>query len=57
MEDLTPFDDFNKFFAWYINIIKSKVDGYNVAMSSDEIHVKMGLLTKEQREFTERKRT
>lgn len=52
--DTTPFTDFNLFFAWYINIIKSKVEGYNVAMSSDEIHLLMGKLNKEEREFTER---
>jgi len=52
--DTTPFDDFNLFFAWYMNIIKSKVDGYNVAMSSDEIHILFGELNKEEKDFTDR---
>jgi hypothetical protein len=54
MIDLKPFSDFNEFFAWYINIIKSKVDGYNVGMGSDEIHLKMGKLTRDQFEQTNR---
>ena len=54
MEDLTPFDNFDTFFAWYINVIKSKVDGFNVTMPYQEIHLKMGLLTKEQQKFTEK---
>jgi hypothetical protein len=52
--DTTPFTDFNLFFAWYINVIKGKVDGYNIMMSSDEIHLKVGRLTKEEAAFTEK---
>lgn len=53
-EDLTVFENFNDFFAWYINVIKSKVDGFNVTMSYQEIHLRVGLLTKEQQQFTEK---
>jgi len=52
--DITPFSDFNLFFAWYMNVIKSKVDGYDVSMGSDEVHLKFGKLTEEERSFTER---
>lgn len=47
MIDTTPFDDFNKFFAWYITMIKAKVPNY-MALSSDDIHKKMGKLSTEE---------
>ncbi|MBK7362959.1 MAG: hypothetical protein IPJ01_11745 [Micavibrio sp.] len=54
MIDVTPITDFNEFFAWYMNIIKSKVDGFDVSMPSDVIHNKIGKLTKEEQKFTEK---
>ena len=54
MLEFTEFNNFDDFFAWYMNVIKSKVDGFNVSMSSKEIHLKIGKLTKEQFELTNR---
>ncbi len=54
MIDLTPFDEFNDFFAWYVNIVKAKVRNFDVSMGSDEIHLKIGKLTREEFEFTNR---
>lgn len=51
MIDTTPFDNFDDFFAWYISIIKSKVPDF-LALSSKEIHSRIGMLTDEERDFT-----
>ena len=52
--DTTPFPDFNLFFSWYINVIKARVDNFNVGMGSDEIHLLVGNLTKEEKDFTDK---
>jgi|JI10StandDraft_1071094.scaffolds.fasta_scaffold159961_2 hypothetical protein len=51
--DVTPFSDFDTFFAWYISIIKSKVPDF-LSLESNEIHKRIGTLTDEEFEFTVR---
>lgn len=50
MIDLSPFDNFDTFFSWYINIIKSKVPDF-LSLTSDEIHARMGKLSDEEFKF------
>jgi hypothetical protein len=53
MIDITPFDNFDTFFAWYINIIKSKVPDF-LSLESGEIHNRMGVMSDKEFAFTAR---